>query len=171
LDAAAHLAKMPFIDTTRIYATGFSQGGNIALLLGGDEASGALRGFRAPRFSATAALYPACGWPLAPPRTPIRVEYLQRDIDRPVLLLMADGDNEVSIPFCRELMQQLKRPAPLEWHAYGPDVTHCWDCANLDNFSKTDFKGDRVVYRYNRDVTQDSRNRLFEFFARHRTRR
>ena len=56
--------------------------------------------------------------------------------------------------------------APVEWHVY-PETTHCWDCQHLDGYSKTDVRGNNVVYRYSRETTQDSKRRLFEFLQKH----
>jgi dienelactone hydrolase len=50
----------------------------------------------------------------------------------------------------------------VEWHVY-PETTHCWDCRQLDAFSKVDVRGNRVTYRYNEEVTRDSARRMFEF--------
>jgi dienelactone hydrolase len=55
--------------------------------------------------------------------------------------------------------------APVEWHVYS-NATHCWDCSNLDGFSKVDFRGTRVVYRYDRSATSDSRGRMFAFLEK-----
>jgi dienelactone hydrolase len=55
--------------------------------------------------------------------------------------------------------------APVEWHVY-PDATHCWDCKNLDGRSKTDIRGNHVVYRYDATATADSAKRMFEFLDR-----
>lgn len=52
--------------------------------------------------------------------------------------------------------------APVKWHVY-PEATHCWDCVSLDGNSKVDFRGNRVVYRYDKDITADSARRMFEF--------
>jgi dienelactone hydrolase len=53
----------------------------------------------------------------------------------------------------------------VEWHVY-PEATHCWDCKNLDGFSKVDFRGSRVVYRYDRNITSDAGRRMFEFLEK-----
>ena len=43
------------------------------------------------------------------------------------------------------------------------NATHCWDCKHLNGFSKKDFRGTNVVYRYDSGATQETRRRIFEF--------
>lgn len=167
LDAVTHLTKLPFIDPKRIYAVGFSQGTFIVEMISGRSIAAALGDAQAPRYAATAGLYGGCGWNAAPPRLPDRVEFLQRDGDRPLLLLMGEEDNETPSDVCLDMLPKVKESGvPVEWHIY-PKATHCWDCSTLHNFSKTDFKGDRIVYRYDSAITEDSMKRTFAFFAKH----
>jgi len=168
LDAAAHVGRQPFVDPARIYALGFSQGTHVAELLAAPALAAALSAPGAPRFAATAGLYGACGRDPVPPTLPAQVEYLQPDIDRPLLLLLAEGDNETPASFCLGRLPKLKESGrPVEWHVYPDNVTHCWDCSTLNGQVKTDWRGSRVVYHYNDQVTEDSRKRVFEFFSRH----
>ncbi len=51
------------------------------------------------------------------------------------------------------------------WHVY-PEATHCWDCKNLGGFSKTDFRGHQVVYRYDKNLTSDAARRMFELLEK-----
>jgi dienelactone hydrolase len=50
-------------------------------------------------------------------------------------------------------------------HVY-PEATHCWDCKNLDGAAKVDFRGNQIVYRYDKGITSDSARRMFEFLER-----
>jgi dienelactone hydrolase len=167
MDAVAHLAKQSFVDSARIYAVGFSQGTHVAEMLAGSALAAAVVSPGSPRFAALAGLYGACGFDPVPPKVPCCVEYLQRDTDRPLLLLMAEGDNETPASFCLERLPKLKEAgAPVEWHVYPGNVTHCWDCSTLNGHVKTDWRGTSVTYQYSETVTEDSRKRVFEFFAR-----
>jgi dienelactone hydrolase len=51
---------------------------------------------------------------------------------------------------------------PIEWHVYR-DATHCWDRSSMNGFSKTDFRGVRVVYKFDKEVTEDAARRVFEY--------
>lgn len=167
VDAAAHLAKQSFVDPARIYAVGFSQGTHVAEMVAGAALAAAVASPGSPRFAALAGLYGACGFDPVPDKLPCCVQYLQRDTDRPLLLLMAEGDNETPASFCLERLPKLKEAgAPIEWHVYPGNVTHCWDCGTLHGNVKTDWLGTRVMYQYSETVTEDSRKRVFEFFAR-----
>lgn len=55
--------------------------------------------------------------------------------------------------------------APVQWHLY-PNAIHCWDCKEKDGFSKIAFNGQRVSYRFDAAVTQDSRERVFGFLRK-----
>jgi len=168
MDAVAHLAKQSSVDPARIYAVGFSQGTQVAEIVSGSTSAAVLSAPGSPRFAATAGLYGGCGFESMPPEVPLRVEFLQPDTDRPLLLLMGEADNETPASFCLERLPKLKEAgAPVEWHVYPGNVTHCWDCGTLNGQVKTDWRGARVTYQYNESVTDDSRTRVFDFFARH----
>jgi dienelactone hydrolase len=90
-------------------------------------------------------------------------ELANPDIDHPLLVLMGDADTEAPASECVPKLQAAKDAgAPVQWHV-NPDTTHCWDCQNLNNSSKTDVRGNHVVYRYNAQVTEDAERRMFEF--------
>jgi dienelactone hydrolase len=100
------------------------------------------------------------------PRIDFPIRYVLADTDRPLLYLMADEDLEAPSRYCDDVLPGLaEQHAPIEWHKY-PGVTHCWDCSTLNGFSKVDFQGHRIVYRYDKDVTDDSRRRVFDFLHR-----
>lgn len=162
LQAMQHLKAFPFVDKARIGLVGFSWGATVGALAAspGLASTGPVR----DRFAAIVSFYPACAAP-ATGKRPAR-EYLRPDSDRPLLVLMGGQDNETPPSECLHRLEALKtKGMPVEWHLY-PDATHCWDCRELHNVSKTDARGERVTYRFSRDVTEDSRLRAFEFLER-----
>lgn len=162
LQAAEHLRKFDFVDKQRIAHAGYSWGAMVGVL-----ASSRLWGeslARGERFAAAVAFYPGCF--TIKPKTMPQYEIVRPDIDRPLLVLMGADDNETPSPDCISRLEPIKaQGAPVEWHVY-PNATHCWDCANLHNFSKTDVRGNRVTYLYDKEVTADSARRMFEFLEK-----
>jgi dienelactone hydrolase len=159
LQAAEHLRKFDFVDKRRIAQAGYSWGAMVGVLASSKLWGEALSPGARP--AAVVAFYPGC-FTLRPKTTP-PYEIVRPDIDRPLLVLMGADDNETPPADCISRLEPLKaQGAPVEWHVY-PATTHCWDCANLHNFSKTDVRGNRVTYRYDQEVTADSARRLFEF--------
>ncbi|MBC7377977.1 MAG: dienelactone hydrolase family protein [Burkholderiaceae bacterium] len=162
LQAVEHLRKFDFVDKKRIAVAGYSWGAMVAVY-GSSQAIGAAL---APgeRFAAAVAFYPGCATIKPPAGNPY--EIARPDIDRPLLVLMGSADNETPAQECVSRLEPAKAAgAPVEWHVY-PGVSHCWDCKNLNNFSKTDVRGNQVTYRYDEAVTQDSERRMFEFLDR-----
>ncbi len=161
LQAAEHLRRFDFVDPKRIAVAGYSWGAMVALLASSRLWGEAL----APgeRFAAAVSFYPGCFTIRPPFGAPY--EIVNADLDRPVLVLMGEEDTETPAGECVAKLEAAKSGgAPAQWHVY-PDATHCWDCTSLDGFSKIDFRGNRVVYRYDEDVTRDSARRMFEFLA------
>jgi dienelactone hydrolase len=79
---------------------------------------------------------------------------------------MGEADTETPAAECVDKLEAIKTAgAPIEWHIY-PETTHCWDCEQLDGFSKIDVRGQYVVYRFQQSVTDDSERRLFEFLGK-----
>ena len=71
------------------------------------------------------------------------------------LVLMGEKNIETPPQECVQRLTLAKSNGALvQWHVY-PDTTHCWDCKNLHKFSKADFRGTSVVYRYDAMVTRD----------------
>jgi dienelactone hydrolase len=160
--AAEHLSKLPYVDAKRIGMAGSSWGAMVALTVSSKAWASALAS--GPRFAAAVSLYPGCPR-ISPPMGP-SYDIAQLDIDRPHLTLMGELDNETPPSDCIPRLEAAKAlGAPVEWHLY-PATTHCWDCANLNNVSKVDARGNRVTYRYDKAVTSDSETRMFEFLAK-----
>lgn len=162
MQAAEHLQKFDFVDRKRIALAGYSWGAMVGVLASSARWSGnAVPGLR---FAATVAFYPGC-FTIRPP-TVAAYEIVQPDIDRPLLVLMGQQDTETPAEECVAKLGTAKAAgAPVEWHVY-PQATHCWDCRQLDGFSKTDVRGNSVVYRYGADDTADSLQRMFQFLDR-----
>lgn len=150
-DALEHLKKLAFVDPKRIGLIGFSQGAMVGFMASSAEVA---KGYPASgRFAAVASLYGGC------------TGFLRYDTDRPLLALMGELDNETAPSPCVYMLDGLKsQGAPVEWHIY-PRTTHCWDCRSLHNLSKRDWRGEPVVYYYDRVVTDDSVKRVFAFFG------
>ncbi len=162
LQAAEHLREFDFVDKDRIAIAGYSWGAMVAVLASGQRWGTSL----APgnRFAAAVAFYPGCF--TIQPAAGGSYEIVNPDIDRPVLVLMGERDNETRSAVCVPKLEAAKSAgAPVEWHIY-PEATHCWDCKNLDGLSKVDVRGSQVVYRYDKDITSDSARRMFEFLEK-----
>jgi dienelactone hydrolase len=159
LQAAAYLRTFGFVDKQRVALVGFSHGAMIGILASSRQWARVL-GPGEP-FAAVVSFYPGC-FTIKPP-TGSPYEIINSDIDRPLLVLMGDKDNETPPQDCVARLEPLKAGgAPVEWHIY-PGVTHCWDCENKDGDSKVDARGNRVVYYYDKQATLDSARRMFDF--------
>lgn len=162
LQAAEHLQKFDFVDRKRIALAGYSWGAMVGVLA--SSARWSRNAVPGVRFAAAVSFYPGC-FTLRPP-TSAAYEVVQPDIDRPLLVLMGQQDTETPAEECVAKLGAAKAAgAPVEWHVY-PQATHCWDCKNLDGFTKTDVRGNSVTYRYSMDYTTDSLQRMFQFLDR-----
>jgi dienelactone hydrolase len=160
LQAAQHVATLPFVDKERIALAGYSWGAMNAVLASSKGWGDALA-VEGTRFKAAVALYPGC-FTIRPPAGPA-YEIARPDLDRPLLVLMGEEDTETPPSDCLPRLEAAKAAgAPVRWHVY-PGTTHCFDCKNLNNFRKTDSRGNQVVYRYDEAVTRDAEKRMFEF--------
>src|SRR5579872_571986 len=159
LQAAEHLRRQPFVDRDRVALVGFSWGASVAVMAASRHYVAALQAGKG--FAAIASFYPLCSRVL--PRNGPPLDVVNNDIAHPLLVLMGEADTETPASDCIEKLQTLQKAgAPVDWHLY-PGTTHCWDCAQLDGFSKTDVRGHYVEYHFREDVTADSENRLFTF--------
>jgi len=165
LDAVNHLAALPYVNASRISVVGFSKGALAATWLSSPSVAEALGPNTVP-VAAVAALYGFCA--VGPTKgRPQGIRIVQEDASRPTLILLGRKDTELLPDSCLELLPKLKATgAPMEWHLY-PEATHAWDKAEQDGFSKVgSLTRAPVVYRYDKEVAADSRNRVFEFLAR-----
>ncbi len=155
LQAADHLRALPFVDKRRVAHVGFSWVAMVALLGSSSNWRSAAPGSEA--FTAAVAVYPGC-FSIQPKIGP-RYEIVQTKIDRPILVLMGEKDTETPPEECVPKLQAAKDAgAPVEWYIFR-NATHCWDCQHLNGFSKTDFRGTDVTYRYDPTATQEARRR------------
>lgn len=157
--ALAHLQQFGFVDPERVGLLGFSWGAMVGLLASSKtfaEVHAAQR-----RLAAAVSFYPLCH--VDPMQGRPAVDFVRPDHDQPALVLMSEQDLEAPAADCVALLKPLAdRGAPLQWHVYAGG-THCWDCSSLHNFSKLDFRGVRVTYKFDKDLTEDSARRAFEF--------
>ncbi len=161
LQAAEHLQKFDFVDARRIALAGYSWGAMVGVFGNSTQRSSSL--LPNVRFAATVSFYPGC-FRVGPANS--SYEIVAPDIDRPLLVMMGELDNETPAEECIAKLGKVKEGgAPIEWHVY-PKTTHCWDCRNLDGRSKVDFRGNTIVYRYSKEVTDDSAQRMFGFLDR-----
>jgi len=146
-DALNHLTRLKVVDPSRIYLVGLSLGSFAAAAVSSAEVARWIG--TQVRFRASVGWYGACTFDVGPyPRW----ELLRRDVDRPVMLLMAKHDGETPIADCFPLLENLKAEGkPVAWHVY-EDATHGWD--------KSD---PRRGYQYNPNVTADAMKRTIEF--------
>jgi dienelactone hydrolase len=159
--AGAHLRTLPFVDPERIAVAGYSWGAMTALVASSKRWAEALGG--GFRFQAAVSFYPGC-FTLTPANAPA-YEIVNGDIDRPVLALLGGKDTETPAQECTQKLQLLQAAgAPVAWHLY-PEATHCFDCKNLNNFSKVDSRGSQVVYHYDESIHKDAEQRMFDFLA------
>jgi dienelactone hydrolase len=164
LDAVAHLAKQPYVDSKHISVLGFSKGALVATWLASSNVASTLRP-GTPAIAAAISMYGFCA--LGPTRgRPQGIQILQPDTDRPLLLLMGGQDTELPPASCIDRLPKLKESgAPVQWHVY-PEATHAWDKSEQNGFTKVDFKGERVTYRYDKTITEDSRTRVVQFLSK-----
>lgn len=160
LQAAVHLRKQPYVDPKRVVFAGFSWGAGNGMMAASEKAARMVG--VAERFRAMVSFYPPC---VNYPKNSQPYTLVLSEIDTPLLVLLGGEDTETPPQECIDRLKPLKDGgAPVEWHLY-PSATHCWDCRQLNGFSKNDaFRGVLVEYLYDEAVTRDSRSRMFEFF-------
>jgi len=163
LQAAEHLRKLDFVDRKRIAFAGYSWGAMVGVFASSRRWATILG--TGERFDAVVSFYPRCDT-LRPPVGGAPYDVVLPDIDKPLLVLMGELDNETPPQDCVSRLEPLKAGgAPVEWHVY-PKTTHCWDCESLHGARKIDDRGSSVVYYYERDVTNDSAQRMFTFIEK-----
>lgn len=159
LQATQHLRTIDYVDKKRIAAVGFSWGAMADLIAASKLYQTAFK--TGSGFAAFVSIYPACFTFVTPQGSPY--EIVLRDINRPGLILLGGEDLEAPASQCVSKLQAAEwSGAPVEWYVF-PHATHCWDCAHLDGYSKVDFRGNRITYRFDGDVTADTKRRMFAF--------
>jgi dienelactone hydrolase len=158
LQAAEHLRSLPYVDKKRIAMAGFSWGAMVGVLASSKSWGAALAS--GERFSAIVSFYPGCPSLKFQSGTPY--EIANPDIDRSLLVLMGEDDNETLPSVCIPKLDAAKAAgAPVEWHVY-PKTTHCFDCRQLNGATKT-VNGRQITYYYDEKITEDATRRLFAF--------
>jgi dienelactone hydrolase len=159
-DALEHLAKFDFIDKSRIAAVGFSMGGRVAYQL----VRKPVRQMYSPsglQFAAAIAVYGKCVLP--------RRAYVEQDVDQPLLALLGELDKDGDPEACVPLFEKLKaKGAPVEWHVF-PKTGHAWDQPKNSTPRTISYLGnlDGVLFAYDSQVTEATREKAFEFLTRH----
>jgi len=156
VQAAEHLATLPFVEKSKIGMIGMSWGGIAGLLIANPDS------VPASEVSAIVSLYPIC-------RNRAGADLIPARSTTPLLVLMGGKDTETPPDSCVAALPALKeRGAPVEWHVF-TDATHCWDCAdkNGQRWSPPWAEGRQVIYLYNGKVTDQSAEKAFEFLSRH----
>lgn len=158
-----YLRKFDFVDASRVAAMGFSHGGRVANLLASKDVA-ARFSQDGQRFAATVAVYGACF-----SRELGDITFLLPDSDMPLLSLIGELDEDGDPRECVPRLQALKdKGAPVEWHVF-PKTGHAWDQPKFASPRRTSFVGlsGGVLMAYDSKVADESRNRAFEFLARH----
>ena len=139
------LAAQPDVDARNFFLIGQSNGGSVAL----EVAAGAASPDGAPGFRAVVAFYPWCGALDAVP-----------ELLSPLLVLGAGQDDWVSPEGCRRRAEKA-RGAAMEVVIY-EGARHSFDLP----IERQVYEGH--VVEGDEEATRDSRQRILEFFARHR---
>jgi dienelactone hydrolase len=146
-DALKHLKQMDGIDPGRIYLVGFSLGSFAAATASSPSVAASVGS--GVRFRASVGWYGSCVFDVSP--NP-KWQLVRNDLDMPLLLLLAEGDDETPIKECFPLLENLKtQGAPVSWHIY-TNATHGWD-------KSMPSRG----YVRNESVTRDAMKRTVEF--------
>ena len=171
-DLAAFLVTLPNISKNRIYSIGGSEGG----MIGGFLSSPGIKKFTAPdapRYRVNASLYGCAVFPVGSsgPQNTKDHMYIFNDMDRPLLWLMGEADNECIIKDELQIIKDFQKiKLPIEYYLY-KDTTHCWDCKAKNGSRQTMNRfGSQVtvLYTYDQNVTNDSTNRVLDFFDKHK---
>jgi len=150
LDALSHLANFPFVDRNRVAVLGASQGARAVYLLASRAVS---RRFSADgtRFAAHVALYGECY------NRVLKHVNIVDDIDRPILALLGDSDEDGDASECVPRFEKAKAAgAPIRWHVFA-HTGHNWD---FERFARPVYrpypaaKSGKVLYEYSRDATR-----------------
>jgi dienelactone hydrolase len=156
-DAVAHLSAMPEIDSSRIFALGFSLGAMTAGISG--DMADDRRYADKPHPRAVAGLYGGCRYRGGESWLPAKSAF-------PILWLMGSVDLESPPTDCMYAVKKLEtQEIGSEWHIY-ENATHCWDCKAMDGLVRVSGNGARNTYTYDENVTRNSEQRVLKFFAK-----
>ena len=154
--ALAYLRSLAYVESPRIGAMGWSLGGAVALLAGGE-----LFVKRAPApgsFGAVVALYPSCASTDA------------SELMTPVLFLLAAEDTWTPPERCLQVARELKESGrPVEWVVY-KGASHGFDFGRGES-KVAPINVDGHILRSDERATADAEIRTRRFLARHLPRR
>ena len=171
--ALNYLANRPDIDPQRIGVMGFSWGGGLSLSSTTLALTQRFTGGQL-RFAAHAPFYPVC-WPLlrlvSDPKAPGYGAY--KKLTGAPVLVFAGGEDDYDEPdTCQKFIASL--PEEARSHVslkYYPKATHGWDSQERAKVFHDDSawlgRGGRVRMTPDREVAEDSRRTVVEFFVRH----
>ena len=159
-DATRSISKVQGVNKDKIFVIGFSLGAmNGAKSIWSKNAKLALKeGEILP--AAVAGLYGGCKYGRKNKKTK---KFLFPDLDRPVLWLMGEDDNEAPAKDCKVVKVIKEKNKLSDYHIY-KNATHCWDCKASNGFTKKVGNGNVVTYIYNEKATSDSEERVLAFF-------
>ncbi len=145
LDAVGYLAKLGYVDSTRISIAGWGHGGETALRSAypnrWEDVSN--------KPAAIIAFYPVCGGELA---------YLSKTI-APVLVLAGDKDEVVRWGSCKNTMRAVINESPSSSLVIYPGVTRSFDVPGA-NYKKYFYRGE-----YNESAHKDAIKRVRAFLS------
>jgi dienelactone hydrolase len=162
-DALEHLSRFDFIDRSRIAAVGFSNGGRVSFQLA-RRPTREMYAWSGARFAAAVAVYGRCFLERRG-----GIAYLDQDVDQPLLALLGEADADGDPRTCVPRLEQLKaKGVPVEWHVF-PGTGHAWDQPINRHPRTISYMGneDGVLFAYDREVTEATREKIFDFLARH----
>ena len=171
--ALKYLASRPEIDPGRIGVMGFSWGGGLSLTAASESITQLFTGGRV-RFAAHAPFYPVCWSHLRMTSDPKASGYdrYKTLTDAPVLMF-AGGEDDYDEPdtcqkFIASLAETARRHVALKYY---PKATHGWDIQDRARVfyenSAALGRGGKVRMTPNREVAEDSRRTVVEFFVQH----
>ncbi|MFW2405022.1 MAG: dienelactone hydrolase family protein [Gammaproteobacteria bacterium] len=132
LSALVALQAHPSIDTSRIGVTGFSLGAGSTLYMMFEPVIAGVLGENGPRFSAYAMFYGGC-----------MVDFDDFRVEgSPVLIMMGEVDESMSIPACEKFSERLRSMGVDAELVVYPGAGHGWD-----NPYPQSFRDDAVVTR------------------------
>ena len=151
------LANVPGVDRNKIFTMGTSLGAMVgATAISNHSIKSAEKiGWATPR--AHVALYGGCSYPSA--------TYLTSSVARPVLWMVGTNDVEMGTGCNEWLYNSVIEAQPDSVFVTYKGATHCWDCKQIDGFTKNTYYGTQT-YTYDKDVTNKSQEEIFTFFRK-----
>lgn len=161
--AVKFLSALPYVSSDEVFAIGQSYG---AMTI--STASSAMVQRRYPEekqyLKAGTGLYGGCDYGYQGKK-----KHVFRDTVVPLLWLMGGRDKEAPVSGCTNIIKYLDdKNVGFEHHIF-EEATHCWDCIGSDGLARVAANGNKVVYEYNKTITEESYEMAFSFFNKFRT--